>query len=140
MAGMAESEIETLLTKAEIGVLSTADARSRPEGSPVWFEYAGGSLLVLVHRDSKKARNIRENPHVSLTVDTRRAPYKGVVLRGTATLSGPEPVLRRRLAHKYLGAETGERYLASTAKFDEEDVLVTIHVTGRFSWDYSRGF
>jgi len=49
-------------------------------------------------------------------------------------------VLRRRLAHKYLGAETGERYLASTAKFDEEDVLVTIHVTGRFSWDYSRGF
>jgi len=138
--GMTDEEVEALLAMPEIGVLATADERGRPEGSPVWFEYEGGIVRVLVHRDSRKARNIRANPHVSFTVDTRRAPYRGVVLRGTAAMSGPEPVLRRRLAHKYLGEETGDRYLTKTARFDAEDALVTIRVTGRYSWDYSKGY
>jgi PPOX class probable F420-dependent enzyme len=137
---MADDEIEALLTAPEIGVLATADLRGRPEGSPVWFEYAAGIVRVLVHRDSRKARNIRENPQVSFTVDTRRPPYRGVVLRGEAALSGPEPALRRRLAHKYLGAEVGDRYLAKTARFDAEDALVTLRVSGRYSWDYSKGY
>jgi PPOX class probable F420-dependent enzyme len=137
---MSDDEIEALLATPEIGVLATADDQGRPEGSPVWFEYGSSVVRVLVHRDSRKARNIRKNPQVSFTVDTRRAPYRGVMLRGTATLSGPEPALRCRLAHKYLGEETGNRYLATTARFDEEDALVTIHVAGRYSWDYSKGF
>jgi len=137
---MTNEEVDALLAAAEIGVLATADAKGRPEGSPVWFEYSDGVLRVLVHRDSRKARNIRENSNVSFTVDTRRAPYRGVVLRGTATLAGPEPALRRRLAHRYLGRETGERYLAKTARFDQEDTLVSIHVTSRYSWDYAKGY
>ena len=137
---MTDEEIEALLASAEIGVLATADGRGRPEGSPVWFDYGAGIVRVLVHRDSRKARNIRVNHHVSFTVDTRRAPYRGVVLRGTASLSGPDPELRRSLAHRYLGAETGERYLAKTARYDAEDALVTIRVTGRQSWDYSKGY
>jgi PPOX class probable F420-dependent enzyme len=137
---MTRDEIEALLAGPEIGVLATADGRGRPEGSPVWFEYSAGVVRVLVHRDSRKARNIRENPHVSFTVDTRRAPYRGVVLRGTATLAGPEPALRHRLAHKYLGPEIGDRYLAKTARYDSEDSLVTIRVSERYSWDYSKGY
>lgn len=140
MGRMTDDEIEALLAEPEIGVLATADAAGRPEGSPVWFDYGDGIVRVLVHRDSRKARNICENAHVSFTVDTRRAPYCGVVLRGTATLSGPEPDLRRRLAHKYLGTETADRYLAKTARFNNEDSLVTILVTGRYSWDYSKGY
>jgi PPOX class probable F420-dependent enzyme len=138
--GMTDEEIEVLLATPEIGVLATADGAGRPEGSPVWFDYGAGIVRILVHRDSRKARNIRANPQVSFTVDTRRAPYRGVVLRGTATLSRSEPALRRLLAHKYLGKETGERYLAKTARYDEEDNLITIHVTSRYSWDYSKGY
>jgi len=140
MASMTDAEIERLLAGAEIGVLATVDAEHRPEGSPVWFEHSDGSVNVLVHRDSRKARSIAANPHVSLTVDTRSAPYRGVILRGTAALSGPDPTLRRRLAHRYLGAETGERYLKTTAYLDQEDALVTIRVTSYYSWDYSKGF
>ena len=136
---MTNAEIESLLAGAEIGVLSTVDAEQRPEGSPVWFEHSHGIVKVLVHRASRKARSIRGNSNVSLTVDTRSAPYRGVILRGRATLSGPDPAFRRRLAHRYLGAETGERYLATTADLDREDVLLTIEVTSRYSWDYSKG-
>jgi PPOX class probable F420-dependent enzyme len=137
---MTDREIDALLATAEIGVLATADAKGRPEGSPVWFEYGQGVLRVLVHRDSRKARNIRENPHVSFTVDTRQAPYRGVILRGTAALAGPQPALRRRLANRYLGRETAERYLAKTARYDKEDTLVSIRVTSCYSWDYAKGY
>lgn len=137
---MTNDEIESLLEAPEIGVLATADGKGRPEGSPVWFDYSAGVIRILVHRDSRKASNIRENPHVSFTVDTRRSPYRGVILRGTATLSGPQPMLRRRLAAKYLGPAAADRYLAKTARYDQEDALVTIRVTSRSSWDYSKGY
>ncbi len=137
---MTDDEIERLLSEPQVGVLCTVDADRRPEGSPVWFEHRSGKIEILVHRDSRKARSISGNPNVSLTVDTRAAPYRGVILRGEASLAGPNPTLRRRLAHRYLGAETGERYLATTASLDQEDALVTMRVTSRYSWDYSKGF
>ena len=140
MASMRDAELDALLSGPAIGVLSVVDADGRPEGSPVWFERSGDVVKVLVHRASRKARSVRANAHVSLTVDTRSAPYRGVILRGDATLSGPDPALRRRLAHRYLGADTGERYLGQTAYLDGEDALVTIQVASRYSWDYSKGF
>ena len=140
MAAMTANEIDALLREPQVGVLSTADAKGRPEGTPIWFDWDGEHVRVLVHRDSRKARNIRANPHVSLTVDTRSAPYRGVVLRGTADLSGPDPRLRRALAARYLGEQTGRAYIEKTAGLDTEDALVTIRITSRYSWDYSKGF
>jgi len=140
MAKMTDAELDALLAGPAIGVLAVVDAEGRPEGSPVWFEREGDLVRVLVHRESRKARSIEVNAHVALTVDTRSAPYRGVILRGTASLSGPDAALRRRLADRYLGAETGAHYLAQTAYLDAEDALVTIRVTSRYSWDYSKGF
>jgi PPOX class probable F420-dependent enzyme len=139
MAEMTGTEIEALLALPNIAVLSTADAAARPEGSPVWYAHDAGTFRILVHRDSRKARNIRANAQVSLVIDTRSAPYRGVIVRGTATLSGPDPVLRRYLAMRYLGAETGSRYLEASNHLDVEDALVTIRTTSRHSWDYSKG-
>ena len=140
MPSMTDAEIDALLRAPEMGVLATADAKGRPEGTPIWFEWDGERVRLLVHRTSRKARNMRENAHVSLTVDTRVAPYRGVVLRGIAELSGPDPTLRRRLAARYLGEEIGRGYIESTAELDSEDALVTIRVSSRYSWDYSKGF
>lgn len=140
MASMTSSEIEALLGSPEVGVLATVDAKGRPEGTPIWFDWDGERVRILVHHASRKARNIRSNPNVSLTIDTRSAPYRGVVLRGTAELSGPDPALRRRLAARYLGEDVGRHYIETTASFDTDDVLVTIRVTSRASWDYSKGF
>ena len=140
MASMSETEIDALLAQPEMGVLCTVDSDGRPEGTPIWFDHDAGRVRILVGGGSKKARNIRANANVSLTVDTRQAPYRGVVLRGTAALSGPDPELRRRLAVRYLGEEVGHRYLEGTRDLDEQDVLVTVTVSGRFSWDYSKGY
>jgi PPOX class probable F420-dependent enzyme len=136
---MTAEAIDALLRSPEIGVLATASASGRPDATPVWFDYEVRCVRILVHRDSTKAKNIRENPQVCLTVDTRRPPYRGVQLRGRATLGGPDPALRRKLAERYLGRETGARYVASSLDLDRDDALVTIVIDGRSSWDYSKG-
>jgi len=140
---LTDTELAELLTAPEIGVLCTVDAGGRPEGSPIWFEAAGAGLATLyvhVSRDSKKARNVRANPNVSLTVDTRIAPYRGVVLRGTAREIPYDEGISRRTAIRYLGPETGESYLAMTADSIPDTVLLEITVASRYSWDYSKGF
>ena len=80
---LTDAELTDLLAAPEIGVLCTVDGKGRPEGSPISFEQVSGKIFIHVARDSKKARNVRANPNVSLTIDTRQAPYRGAVLRGT---------------------------------------------------------
>jgi PPOX class probable F420-dependent enzyme len=141
MAGkLTESELDDLLGAPEIGVLCTVDAEGCPEGSPIWFEASGGRLYVHVDRESKKARNVRGNPNVSLTVDTRAAPYRGAVLRGTARELPFDDGIRRRTAIRYLGPDTGQSYLAMTEAGVAGTVLLEITVTSRHTWDYAKGF
>lgn len=142
MAGkLNEAELRALLEAPEIGVLCTVDAEGRPEGSPVWFEAgADGRLYVHVDRTSKKARNVRANPNVSLTLDTRTAPYRGVVLSGTMRELPFDEGIRRRTAIRYLGAGMGEGYLAMTESGVADTVLLEMTVTRRHTWDYAKGF
>lgn len=137
---LTETELEQLLAEPQVGVLCTVDRKGRPEGSPIWFEAAPGKILVHVARNSKKARNVRANPNVSLTVDTREAPYRGAVLRGTAREIAFDDALHRRVAVRYLGPEGGEAYLAMTAGAEAETVLLEMTVESRFTWDYAKGF
>jgi PPOX class probable F420-dependent enzyme len=139
MAALSVEEVDRLLAEPQIAVLCTVDSRGQPQGSPVWFGYENGAIVVLAHRDSKKTRDIRENAKVCITVDTRRSPYRGVMLQGVAIVSGPDPALRRRLALRYLAPAAAERYLAKTSHLDAEDALITVRITRRYSWDYSKG-
>lgn len=137
---LTDAELTQLLATPEIGVLCTVDAKARPEGSPIWFEAAGGRIYVHVARNSRKARNVRGNPYVSLTIDTRNAPYRGAVLRGSVRELPFDDALHRRTAIRYLGPEMGEAYIAMTAQAAPETVLLEMTVTSRFTWDYGKGF
>lgn len=136
---LTDTELSELLAAPEIGVLCTVDGKGRPEGSPIWFEADGDRIYVHVARDSKKARNVRANPHVSLTIDTRQAPYRGVVLRGSVREIPFDDAVHRRVAIRYLGAEMGEAYLAMTEAAIPQTVLLEMTVTSRFTWDYAKG-
>ena len=139
MGKLTRSELLELLDTAEVAVLCTVDGEGKPEGSPVWFEHRRGKMLVHVATESKKARNIRSNPNVSLTLDTRTPPYRGVVLHGTARIVERDAALAGRIAHRYLGRELGEAYLEATAADAAESVLLQIEITSKYTWDYSKG-
>ncbi len=140
MGKLNNEELEQLLTSPEIGVLCTVDGDGAPEGSPIWYIYEDGKILVHVGGNSKKARNVRANPQVSLTVDTRTPPYRGAVLHGKASIGDADSELRKRLAYHYLGEQMGDAYLAATTAEEASSVLIEFSVASRYTWDYSKDF
>ena len=135
-----DNELSDLLSSPEVAVLATVDSAGRPEGSPIWYEAAAGKIYVHVGASSKKARNIRKNPNVSLTIDTRVAPYRGVILRGTAREIPPDDAIRRRTAVRYLGEDTGAAYIAAIEDTLAESVRLEVTALSRYTRDYNKGF
>jgi hypothetical protein len=80
------------------GALATTSADGRSHVAGILYAIADGALWISTHRDSRKARNVAENPSVALTVAVRRLPVgppASVSLQGRATvveLDDPEVV------------------------------------------------
>ena len=69
--------------------LSTTRPDGRPHLVPVWFWWDGETVLIFSKPD-QKVRNLRQNRHVMLALDTAEQGEDVVLLRGEATLL-PEP-------------------------------------------------
>jgi hypothetical protein len=77
------------------------------------------------------------DPRVTLVVDTKKAPYKAVVLKGRATLEEKVDDKRTlRLAVEYLGKKLGKAYAKSLK--GSKVVVVSFKPSRTISWDYSQ--
>ena len=94
----------TLLDEPNFAVVATLTASGAPHTSTVWYVRDGDAILISVTADKLKARNLRRDPRISLTVSDRDNPYHSVDIRGTAELlDDPDKTLPARLAKRYLG-------------------------------------
>ena len=97
------AEAAEFVSTARVARLGTADASGRPLVVPVcyafdgrrWYSAIDGKPKRVAGKDLKRARNIEENPRVSVLIDRydddwRRLRY--VIIHGTAELlsEGPE--------------------------------------------------
>jgi hypothetical protein len=70
-------------------VLATSSAANRPHAVGILYAAVGFDLCLLIGGDTIKARNIRENPRVSISIPVRTfpmAPPMAVQYQGTAEL------------------------------------------------------
>jgi PPOX class probable F420-dependent enzyme len=112
-------EAEEFLAEANVAILATVDRKGRAHAAPVWYLYDGGELIISTGRGSQKHRNIEANPAVTVVVDRRTLPYYAVMVRGRAQIGAPlTDEQRLRMATRYLGEETGRRYVERTAGSD----------------------
>ena len=67
-------KIRLLLGSEDLGVLATSGADAAPYTSLVTFLATGGieEIYFATFRSTKKYRNIKDNPKVSLLIDTRK--------------------------------------------------------------------
>ena len=113
------TETEDFLAQPNVAILATVDSRNRAHGTPVWYLYEGGEIIINTGRGSQKHRNIEAHPDISLVIDRRTLPYYALTLRGRATI-GPQMSEADclRLAVRYLGEDIGRRYVEATAGED----------------------
>ena len=89
-------EIDEFLAEPHIAVVATASAAGVPHAMPIWYLWRDGKVLFHTGGDSKKMRNLRKNPRISVVVDSKVAPYKVVVIEGTASEEPGDAALARR--------------------------------------------
>ena len=139
---MSKAEREAFLAETRIGILSLPEEGRGPLAVPVWYSYAPGeSVRLVVSSASRKAKLLRAAGRASLCVQSDVVPYKYVSIEGPTLLSDPdfEPD-ERKMAHRYLGRDLGERYILATAEERARvpNVLVSLKPERWFSVDYGK--
>jgi PPOX class probable F420-dependent enzyme len=139
---MSVEDREAFLAGVHVGVLSVSAGDGRgPWTVPIWYSYEpGGVVRMVTGRDSPKTRLIRSTGRAALCAQSEQPPYRYVTIEGpVAAIDGPvDEDERRALAHRYLGPEQGDAYMAETAGLGAEEVVISLRPERWLSADYSR--
>ena len=87
MGKLSREEIEELLGRPLVSVVSTIRPDGTPHMTPVWHLVDGGDVVLTVDSSSVKARNVRGNPVAALSVVTDETPQRWLLVSGKAELS-----------------------------------------------------
>ena len=114
--------------------VATASTAGVPHVVPVCHVLDDGKLYFASEKDARKIRNLRANPHLTVTIDLYSddwANLKGVMIQGTAAIIGRSPrfrKIRRLLYAKY------PQYPDMSAIGERDSVIVEMTPRRAFSW------
>jgi nitroimidazol reductase NimA-like FMN-containing flavoprotein (pyridoxamine 5'-phosphate oxidase superfamily) len=142
---MTKDEREAFLADLHVGVISIPDPGRGPLTVPIWYAYEpGGELWFVTDRDSRKGRLLAGAGRVSLCAQTEAPPYRYVSVEGPIVSIEPSDRERhlRPMAHRYLGAELGDRYVEATAGEREAggSIVVSVRPERWLTVDYRKQF
>ncbi len=100
--------MEALLGSDAVAHVWTRHPDGSPQVSVVWVIAQGDEILFGTDANSYKARNLRRDPSVVISIEDSERNERGyqrhLVVRGRARIEeGPDPQLMDRLARKYTG-------------------------------------
>jgi nitroimidazol reductase NimA-like FMN-containing flavoprotein (pyridoxamine 5'-phosphate oxidase superfamily) len=138
---MTRQERERFLADLHVGIISIPEAARGPLTVPVWYAYEpGGELRLVTGRTSRKGRLLERAGRFSLCAHTDIPPYKYVSVEGPIVAIDAADLERdlRPLAHRYLGVEAGETYIATTRAEHLDNVLVRMRPERWLTVDYAK--
>lgn len=115
---MTKTERERFLADVRVGMISIAEDGRGPLTVPIWYGYTpGGELYVWMEKTSRKALLLQHAGRFSLCVQTEQQPYQYVSVEGPITSITSVAIERdvQLLAHRYLGIDAGDVYIAESA-------------------------
>ena len=107
MLAIPSEYLDLLQQKVTVANLATIMPDGTPQVTPVWFDYRDGKVRVNSAKGRVKARNMKENAPVALSILDPDNPYRYIQIRGRvgrATEDGASAHIDS-LAKKYLGKE-----------------------------------
>ena len=138
MASLNDAGVRELLNGRFIGTLGTHSPGGSVHMVAVWYWFDGKDIFVATASRSRKARNLDENPKVSLMIDSRDvAASRGITVVGTAQMIQGEESRKRNL-------EVHRKYLSAAAMADArvgpvfagwDDVTLQITPVSVIAWD-----
>ena len=138
---MTKQERETFLADLHVGIISIPEEGRGPLTVPIWYSYEpGGELRVVTAGTSRKVQLLQHAGRFSVCAQTETPPYKYVSVEGPVVAIEPADVERDRrpLAHRYLGAQRGDRYIEKTRGEYVGNVLVRMLPERWLTVDYAK--
>ena len=134
MARLSQAKIDLRLAEPHVAHLVSIRPDGRPHVAPVWYERDGDRVWVMTGSVTVKARNIANNPAVSLSIAAPARPYWYTVLEGKAsfTTDNLESKMQDICTHYYgpvRGAEFARELLT-----EADRVLIDIRIDRIVSW------
>ena len=134
---MTKREIDVFLKQPHVAVMAVTAPDGSPHAVPVWYEWKGGAARLFMFRESFKFKCLQNDPRMTLAVDTKKMPYKCVIVKGRAEIKIKKDDARvRRLSIAYYGKREGIKYADSLKGV--EFALVTLKPERIISWDYAK--
>lgn len=99
-------EVREALDTTALAHLATVLPDGSPHSVPLWVAPHGDRIAFLTGPRSRKARNLRRDPRVALSLTTADDPYRPVLVRGRVVdwVEGDEAwAIIDRIAEKYIG-------------------------------------
>lgn len=118
--GMTDEERDEFLsTGAIFAKIATTMPDGQPVLSPVWYEWAGESFLIVSKEKTSLVQNLRRDQRCGLLVDNPALPYKRVSVQGRVEFLPDDfdwQTPARRMVIRYIGEE-GLGYAEATFGF-----------------------
>lgn len=133
MPAMTDQEIWDFLSQGtRTGHVASVRADGRSHVKPVWFVLEGepGNFRLLFNTGEAtvKARTLRRDPRIAISVDDPAPPYAFVVVEGIAEIRSDVPEVRAaatRIGARYMGADRAEEFGARNGVPGELLIQVT---------------
>lgn len=120
--------IVDLLALRLIATLGTSNADGSPHLTPIWFLYEDGRIYLPTGSGSRKVRNVRARPAVSVLIDQRQpACHRWASAAGTAEILDGEAAaaINARVRARYVSAAGEATYGTLIADYDDVTIVVT---------------
>lgn len=135
---LSAAEIDRLLREPIVARLATIGPDGYPHVVPVWTEWDGRHVWLVVRARARYVEHLRQDPRVALSVVRGDEAGTRVLVQGTAEIvAGPGPLagrmlsVARRMAHRYEG-EPGLAYVEESRSWPR--CLVRIRPERITSW------
>ncbi|AHH99106.1 hypothetical protein KALB_5745 [Kutzneria albida DSM 43870] len=106
MTTMLDPDVRRVLDGTPIAHLASVLPDGAPHSVPVWIGTHGDHVVILTGPGSRKARNLRRDPRVALSLTPADNPFQPVILRGRIVewLEGDAAwEIVDRISTKYIG-------------------------------------
>lgn len=103
---MINADVRRILETAVVGHLATLLPDGAPHSIPIWVDPEGDRIAIMTGPDSRKAKNLRRDPRVALSLTPADNPFEPVIIRGRVVewVDGDAGwAIVDRIATKYIG-------------------------------------
>ena len=138
-------QINAFLSRPLLARLATAvpsreePGQFQPHNVPVWFEWDGESLWISAFQSTRKVKEVKRNPFVSILIDVNEAidGVQAVLLEGRSELVLDPPVVQamsRRIYTHYMGEEGVLAAAPQSWIVDPENSIIKLTPKNIYSW------